>query len=206
MQEARTDLARGVETARRNRPDYLGALLGIEIAESRVTVARSDRQWDLSVTFSAGSRHTDETLGGAAGRFDDTDYGVRLDLGIPIGPAAVDPAERAYVEATIDLRRARNNLADLRQRIDIEIANAVREVEISARQVGLARTARELVEQKMEVEEEKLRLGLSSNFQLVAFEDDLVAAQNSELDSIVAHLDALTSLDRTLGTTLESAG
>ena len=195
---------RGVEAALRHRPDYLGALLGIRIAENRVAVAESERQWDLSVTLSARFRHAHETLGGAAGRLDNTDYGIRLALGIPIGPAAVDPAERAHAQANIALRKARNNLADLRQRIDIEVANAVREVQISARQADLARNTRELVEQKLEVEEEKLRLGLSSNFQLVAFENDLVEAQNRELDSILAHLDAVTSLDRTLGTTLGS--
>lgn len=201
---ANTDVMRGVEAAFEHRPDYLGALLGIRIAENRVVAARSERLWDLSATLSARFRHADETLGGVAGPLDNTDYGVRLALKIPIGPAAVDPAERAYVKAKIDLRKARNNLRNLRQRIDIEVANAVREVQDSTRQVDLARTARELVEEKMEVEKEKLRLGLSSNFHLVAFENDLVAAQNRELDSIVVHLDALTSLDRTLGTTLES--
>ena len=76
-------------------------------------------------------------------------------------------------------------------------------MELSGRQVELARSARKLVEQKTEIEKEKLRLGLSSNFRLVAFEDDLVSAQNSELDSIIAHRAALTALDRTLGTTLK---
>lgn len=203
---ARTDAARGVEAALRHRTDHLRALLGIRNAETRVDVAGNERLWDLSVTLSASLAHADETLGRAASRLDDTDYGIRLDLAIPIGPAAADPAKLAQVKAVTDLKKARNELADLRQRIDIEVGNAVREVEILARQVGLTRTARRLVEQKLEVEKEKLRLGLSSNFRLSAFEDDLVAAQDDELDSIVAYLDALTSLDRTLGTTLDSWG
>ena len=203
---AQTDAAHGVEAALRHRTDYLRALLGIRNAEIRVDVAGNERLWDLSVTLSARLAHADETLGGAASRLDGTDYGVRLDLAIPIGPAAADPAKLAYANAATDLKKARNELADLLQRIDIEVGNAVREVEISALQVGLTRTARRLVEQKLEVEKEKLRLGLSSNFRLSAFEDDLVAAQDDELDSIVAYLDALTLLDRTLGTTLDSWG
>ena len=208
LQEKRvqTDVRLGVEAALRHRPDYQAALLGIRNAETRVTEAGNGQLWDLSVTLSAGFAHADGTLGGTVSRLDDADYGIRLDLGILMGPGATGPEKLAYVQAVTDLKIARNNLADLRQRIDIEVSNAVREVELSARQVALARTARQLFEEKMEIEREKLRLGLSSNFQLVAFEDDLVAAQNRELDSIIAYLDALTSLDRTLGTTLDTWG
>ena len=52
------------------------------------------------------------------------------------------------------------------------------------------------------LEKEKLRLGLSSNFRLVAFEEDLVSAQNSELDALIAYRAAIAALDRTLGMTL----
>ena len=50
----------------------------------------------------------------------------------------------------------------------------------------------------------KLNLGLSTNFQLVDFEDDLVNVQNREVDAIISYLNALTRLDQTLGTTLET--
>lgn len=199
----RTDPVRGVETALRHRPDYRRALLRIENAKTRLAVARDALRWDLSLTLSTKFAGTASSLGRAAGDLGNTDYGARLDLTIPLGTAAVDPRERERVAAEIGLRQARNDLAELRQRIDIDVANAIREVEISRRQVGLARTARELVEQKTDIEREKLRLGLSSNFRLVTFEDDLVAAETRELEALIAHLNALTSLDRTLGTTLE---
>ena len=203
---APADVAGSVETALRHRPDYLRAELGIGNAETRLEVAENERLWDLSATLSASFSHADETAAGALSRLEHTDYSIRLGLTVPLGPAAVDPAELNHVQAAIGLRKARNDLADLRQRIDIEVSNAVREVELSRRQVDLARTARELVQQKTEIEKEKLRLGLSSNFRLVAFEDDLVAAQNAELDAAVSYHAALTSLDRILGTTLESWG
>ena len=195
-------MAGSIETALQQRPDYRQAVLGIEIAEAQMEVAESERRWDLSATLSSKLSSLDDTLGGAAGHVDGTDYGLRLDLRIPIG-AAADPRDQKYVQAKTALRKAQNNLANLRQRVDIEVSNALREVELSHRQVELARSARELVEEKVEVEKEKLRLGLSSNFRLVTFEDDLVTAQNSELDSIIAHRTAVTALDRTLGTTLE---
>ena len=199
----RTGLAHGVETALRHRPDYRAAVLRIENARSRVEVAESGRRWALSATVSAKFADDDATAGRAAHRLRSTDYGVRLDLAVPLGRAAADPARQEYERAVAELGKARNDLAEARQRIDIEVANAVRDVERTRREVALARTARELAERTMEIEEEKLRLGLSSNFRVVAFEDDLEAAQNTELDLVIAYHNALTALDRTLGTTLE---
>lgn len=193
----------GVEEALRQRPDYLKAVLAVRSAESAVAVAGNERLWDLSVALSATVSDTGGSPGRAVGN---PDYAVGLNLAVPLGPAAVDPRERAWTEAVTALRKARNDLSELRQKIGIEVSNAVRELEISARQVALARAARQLVERKADVEREKLRLGLSSNFQLVAFEDDLVAAQNRELDAVIAWLNAGTALDRTLGVTLDRRG
>ena len=202
----RADVPGSVAAALGNRPDWLGAVLGIRHAETRVRVAGNERLWDLSASVSADFRQAGEDASAVLGRFRGADYGGRLDLTIPLGPAALDPVEQNFVQADTDLKKARNDLADLRQRIDIEVSNAVREVELSARQVELARTVRELARQKTEIEREKLRLGLSSNFRLVRFEDDLVAAENIELDATIAHLGALASLDRVRGTVLESWG
>ena len=63
---------------------------------------------------------------------------------------------------------------------------------------------RALAEEKLEIERSKLQQGLSSTFQLSRFEEDLVRAQNAEVDALIDHENALTTLDRTLGTTLET--
>ncbi len=68
----------------------------------------------------------------------------------------------------------------------------------------MAVRARELSEQKLAVEKEKLGLGRTTNFQLVSFQNDLVTSQKSELDVKLAYLNALKSLDTFLGTTLET--
>ena len=69
-------------------------------------------------------------------------------------------------------------------------------------QVNLARQARELSGKKLEVERGKLRAGRSSNFQIVTFQNDLAKAQYNELNAVINYMNAQTSLDKTLGTTL----
>lgn len=194
------DLERSVELALRSRPDYLSARLRIEDAETELLLARNNRLWDLSATATAD-------FGGSGDSFEpfrsvgSGDYRVGLDLSIPFGDLTL---RHRVVRARTALAQARNDLAELRQRVEIAVLNDVREVEVRYRQVDLARRTRELSEQQFEIEKEKLKLGLSTNFQVSNYEEDLVQARNGEVDSVVAYLNALTSLDQTLGTTLET--
>jgi outer membrane protein TolC len=75
---------------------------------------------------------------------------------------------------------------------------------MSWRQVGLSQRALALAEKKFDIETEKFKVGRSSNFQLVSFKNDLVTAQNGALNATIAYLDALTSLETTLGITLDT--
>ena len=194
------DLERSVELALRSRPDYMRALLRIEDAETELVLARNNRLWDLSASVTAdfgGSGDSFQPFRSVGGG----DYQVGLELNIPFGDLTL---RHRHVIARTALSQARNDLAELRQRVEIAVRNGVREVEVRYRQVGLARRTRELSEQQFEVEKEKLKLGLSTNFQVSNYEEDLVRARNAEVDSVIAYLNALTSLDQTLGTTLET--
>ena len=202
VEPAEFDRDRSFERALRNRPDYLRALLDVEQAELALDLAEDARRWDLDLAASAAFGHDGRSLSEAYRRFDD-DYRVGFTLDIPMGVTA-DSARRAYERAQIGLRRLRLRITEMRQSIEIEVHGAVRRVEVQLRRAELARQARELAERKLETERIKLNAGLSSNFRLVRFEDDLVRSQNSEVDATIAYLNALTALDQALGTTLDT--
>ena len=204
VEPAREDPDRGVELALRSRPDYRQALLKIENDRLALLVADNARKWDLNLTASTRLGHTGRSLSEAYDRFDD-DYFVGLNLNIPLG-VNESARDRAHHRARISVRQSEIGLAELRQAIDVDVRRAVRDVEVRFRRTELARQARALSEQKLEIERAKLAAGLSSNFRLVRFEDDLVASQTSEIDAIIAYLNALTALDRVLGRTLETWG
>ena len=204
LEPAEIDRDESVETAFRNRPDYLTALITVENAELALAEAENARKWGLNLTAEAGFGHSGRSLSEAYSRFDD-DYSVTLNLGIPIG-ANVDMARRAHAKAKIALKQSRLRVTELRQSIEVAVHRAVRDVEVQWRRAELARQARELAERKLDTERTKLNAGLSSNFRLVRFEDDLVRSQTSENDAIIAYLDALTALDQALGTTLDTWG
>ena len=194
------DMGKSLESALNHRPDYQQALIRIENAETDLMLARNNRLWDLSAGVSVNVSEFGDTYD-AFGSFDRGDYRVGLDLTVPLGDFT---RKQRVIGARTSLARARNDLSELYQAVDINVRNAVREVEVRFRQVDLARRTRELSEEQFEVEKGKLNLGLSTNFQVSSFEEDLVRARNGEVDSIVSYLNALTALDRTLGTTLET--
>lgn len=204
---ARPDVEPTTELALAHRPEHLAALLRIENAETELQLARNSRRWSLATTFSvdvAGAdRHFGDAFGGPLRLADDGDFRAGLELSVPIGDRSL--AARV-VRARTGLRKAEHDLAELRQSIDIAVQGGVRDVDVRLRQVGLAARAGALAEQALEAERRRLNLGLTTNFRMIVFEDDLVRAQNSELDATIAYLNALTSLDQTLGTTLRTWG
>ena len=192
VEASRPDPEQSIATAFGSRTDLLRAQLAREVAAIDLRLAENDRLWDLRLTAHVSRRGVERL-----------DRGVSLGLSVPLGDRS---DELALVRARNGLRDAEIALVELRQSIRVEVRQAVRGVEVGFRRIELARKARELVEQQLEVERSKLAQGLSSAYQLTAVEDDLVSAQNGELDAIVSYLDAVASLDRTLGTTLRTWG
>ena len=50
----------------------------------------------------------------------------------------------------------------------------------------------------------KLKSGLTTNFQVVTFQNDLRTSEINETDSIINYQNALTEFDQALGTTLKT--
>lgn len=187
------DLNESLKTAYAARADFFRAELAVETARIDHGTAEDNRRWDLSLEI-------DATRPGGGMR---TDYGTRLKFSVPLWEGE---SRRALTVARNALERAKMDLAETRQRIGIEVRQAVLNVNVGLRRIRLASEGLELAREKLEIERLKFREGLSSPYQLARFEDDLVAAQHRELDAVVSYRDALTALRKTLGTTLERWG
>ena len=193
------------EIALENRTDYLQSLLNLDIQEMDLKVAKNNRLWDLSLDGSWGNDGEDQNhRKHALGKSQNTntgDWEMGLSLTIPFGDLT---REQAFIRAETNLKKARLSLEEQKENIEIEVMDAVRDVEMKLRQVELASQARELSERKLDIEQEKLKAGRSTNFQLVSYQNDLVSAQNNELSAKINYLNALTTLDQVLGTTLDT--
>lgn len=95
-------------------------------------------------------------------------------------------------------------MKDLWETIELELIDEIKNVRLAYQQVNLSQQARELAERTLEIEKEKLKLGRSDIFRVLRFQGDLAGARNGELNAIINYLNALTRLDRVVGTTLET--
>lgn len=199
----RVELEAARSLAFENRPDYLSQMIANEAAKIGLDVARNQRLWDLTVVAGVSLPGSGRTGLRASERLPNTKTDLRagIQLSIPINNPAIEQQE---VQATVGLRQAELQLDRLRIEVETQVRDGVRDLEASWRRYTLSRRARELAERTLAVETVKLRAGRSTNFQVVAFQDQLRAAESAELGTLIAYLDSLVALDRLLGTTLDT--
>jgi outer membrane protein TolC len=200
-------LEEAVSLAFQYRTDYLRALQDLDARKLDLAKNKFNRLWSLNLTAgttdsaAATTYNTyDPAFRRAIGNGPERNWNVGLSLEIPLIYMTSDV--RAYLGAKTDMEKANLAFEKLKLDIEINIQNAVRNVDSNYRSLLSARQTRELAEKKLTIEQEKLGAGRTTNFQLVSFQRDLQTAQLSELSAMTTYLNSLTSLDDTLGTTL----
>jgi len=190
-----------------NRPDWAIWQLYLDISRMDLLVAQNSNRYYLGSYASVGSdaNRTDDfykTARDAFG-FNTLTWNIGLSFSFPFNKQYL---ANGYEQARIILDRQEIYVEELRDNISIDVENAVRLVQYTLNQVGLAQRAKELAAQKLQLEEDKMRVGRSSNFQVISYQRDLTNAQNEELRAIAGYLKALGQLERSMGTTLQKWG
>ena len=99
----------------------------------------------------------------------------------------------------ISLKRTENQIA-------LEVRQAVIGLVQGKAQVEAAHEAARLARQTLDAEQKKLQAGVSTPYEVILRERDLVDAQQSEVATISGYAKALVEMDRSMGTTLDSNG
>jgi len=188
-----------VALALQNQPRYLIEMLAMKALELGLVVARNNRLPDLSFFF-------DYSRGDLHNRFNPDSRSDEWAVGLSLSFPVFGDLSREQGHLSSKTRVEKQKLQLLQAELDIRTAvlGKVRDIKTALLQVRLSEQARKLAAQKLQIEQDKLALGRSTNFQVVSFQNDLVAAEQNELDSKIAYLNALTALDETLGTTLDT--
>jgi outer membrane protein TolC len=200
---ATVNVAQAVRLAEALQPGYLSRRLALEVSRINLDLARNSRLWDVSIVAGAGQQaaradlfRTLDALSAAR-----ADFNIGLQVNIPIGNPS---REQIEVNAGVLLRQNEIAMEQARDQLRAAVEDAVRQVDAQRRQAEVARRARELSNAQLQAELAKLQAGRSSNFQVVSFQATLASAESAELSAVVAYANALTRLDRAVGTTLET--
>lgn len=111
-------------------------------------------------------------------------------------------AKGEYVKANADLNRRIINYQKVKEQIELEIRDALREVRNSQKKIEAAKTAVELAQQVVINDEERLRVGIATTREVLESQRDLIDAQTTEIEAVTEYNISLARLQKTQGTLL----
>ena len=89
------------------------------------------------------------------------------------------------------------------QQITLEVRRFARGVEAAAEAVESTQKTRELAEQQLDIELDRFEVGMSTNFEVLRFQDDLAVSRSQELRAMIEYRLALAELGRATGDLLD---
>jgi outer membrane protein TolC len=211
--------------ARENRPDLLADQVDLDTKELNISYYRNQLlpSVDLEASYwSPGISGTqilylnDDPLSGVIvgtvpGRASDAvrdafkfryrNWSVGLTLTLPFSSLLT---KSDYALAKAGREQSVLRLKHQEQQVALEVRNAVRAVQTDYERVQAYRLARELAAGKLEAEEKKLLVGLSTNYIVLQYQRDLAVTRAAELRASIDYSLSLANLERVQGTTLKS--
>src|SRR6478736_3710928 len=120
-------------------------------------------------------------------------WNISATLTYPIG-ASQAGAQQA--RAKIQRNQAQTRLRALEISIAAEVANAALTIQSNLKRVEAATAARELAQKRLEAEQSKFEVGMSTNFFVVQAQRDLRDAANTELLALANYRKSLVNFER----------
>ena len=179
-----------------------------DLRQERVRVRQAEMDWQvaqrntdpkLDLVLSGNSFGQDTAVGGAFSpvrKFEFPGYSIGLVFEMPIGNRSFRGAE-SRTRATYLLRL--QSMQDLQNQIASEVRDAVRAVNFFSDRVAATAKAKRVAARQLDAEQRRLREGVSTNFQVLQFQDDLLAAQSAELGALTSYAKAVTKLNTVQG-------
>jgi outer membrane protein TolC len=214
-------LEKALQAAMQKRPDLQATRIDKGNKELNLSYARNQLFPDLrlqasywspgvsgdQVLYEGGNALTGKVIGKIPGKSIDAlkdafdfrykNWSVGLTLSFPLNNLL---SRAFYAQAKLNLEQANLRIKNQEQQIFLEVKTAVRAVQTNYQRVEAYRAARELAQKKLEAEEEKFKVGLSTNYFILQYQRDLANAQIMELRAIVDYNISLAHLNLVQGT------
>jgi outer membrane protein TolC len=120
-------------------------------------------------------------------------WNAQINVSYPIGTSS---SEASYARGRVQRNQAAAQLRSLELQIATEVTNAALQVTSGLTKYQAATSARELAETRLQAEQSRFEVGLSTNFFVVQAQRDLATAQNSELRALLDYRKALVDFER----------
>jgi outer membrane protein TolC len=179
-----------LQRAYASRSDYQAALQQVRAAEHFRNAATAEHF--PSVGFNANYGDLGVTPANSHGTFQ-----VTGSLTIPIFPGGKIHSDVLQAEAT--LRQNREQLDDLRGRIEYEVRTALLDLAAGNEQVQVALSSVDLANQTLLQARDRFAAGVTDNLEVVQAQESVAAANENYISSLYAHNLAKIELARAIG-------
>lgn len=130
-------------------------------------------------------------------------WNVQLQLTYPLGGGAADAQ---HARARVQVSQSQAQIRALELQVATEVTGTGLQVQSNAKRVEAARAARELALRRLEAEQSKFEVGMSTNFFVVQAQRDLADAENTELRALLDYFKSQNDFERVQQTALARAG
>jgi outer membrane protein TolC len=111
-------------------------------------------------------------------------------------PIMGNQADAQYARARVQRQQAQTRMRALEVQIAAEVANAAFTVQANLRRVEAASAARELAQKRLDAEQSRFEVGLTTNYFVVQAQRDLRDAENTELRALADYRKSLVNFER----------
>jgi outer membrane protein len=210
------DVEGAIRSGLAGRTDILNSRKNLEVSDVNIRFFRNQSLPDLDVNASygaqgiggtffrrSGSGIESQVIGTVPGGFFDAlsvlrqrdypNWNFSLTLSYPLFASQAD-AQAA--RARLQRNQALTRLRALEVQIAAEITNAALTVQSNLKRVEAATAARELAQKRLEAEQSRFEVGMTTNFFVVQAQRDLRDAQNTELRALADYRKSLVTFER----------
>jgi len=180
-----------IAAAFENRGDYQAVLRDVKRLNINLASAKNTRWPQLDLVSTLMLNDISQSYGNAVGDMDSPDVTVGLKFSFPLeNRVARANARRAMAEKA----RAVYKLKDLENEIVNELSRRIEEVGSRKQIIITSRRTHSLQREKMNEEMKKYRMGRSSSYVVVQYQNDTVTAEQHLVDAWMAYRESVLGL------------
>jgi outer membrane protein TolC len=127
---------------------------------------------------------------------------IGLQLEIPLGNRG---ARSDFTKKLLSQEQGELRLRDLKKEISGELAQAMTKVKTNLQRIKATKAASALARKKLEAEEKKYEVGMSTTHDVLDFQEDLAIAEANELRALIDYIKSVIELEKSQGTLLETS-
>jgi outer membrane protein TolC len=209
------DVDAAVTRALGDRADLLRARKDIDIAQANVQFTASQRLPDirLNASYQASGLGGTEVLraGGFPGTIIGsgavTNFGTVVDqlfrndyptwaLGVSVSyPIGGGVEDAKHAQSRLERAQADERLKSAQAKVIQQVRDAAWKIEMNARRIETARAARDLAEQRLDAEQKRFEVGMSTSFLVIQAQRDFAQAKTNALSAVLAYDLALVDFE-----------